>query len=99
MANQNCILAAEPGEHCFEIGVEGPDEALLGMVGIAMAAKIERVDLSSRGHSAGEMVPPMCVRAATVEQNDRRQGVGAILESRFPMQTVEQNPILGMKVV
>jgi hypothetical protein len=53
MANQNDVLATKPGNHRFEIAIEGPDEVIFGMFRIPVASEIERVDRSPRGHSAG----------------------------------------------
>ena len=60
------------GEHLLEIGTESPDEVVLWMVRIAVAAKIEGVDVSSRGHSTGKVIPPMGVCATAVQQQQGR---------------------------
>lgn len=72
VSDQKRGLAAEILDEGGQILGEGTDEELVRMVGIAMATEIERHDVEAVREADREVVPPMDVSPAAVEEDERR---------------------------
>ena len=73
MANQNDIFTPEPAHQRFEIVIECANPKLFRKARIPMAPEVEGIDGSIRRDLAGEVIPPVSVCAASMEQYDGRR--------------------------
>jgi hypothetical protein len=97
MTHEKHILAAEPLEHRFEVVVECPDLPGLRIVRVSVPSEIEGVDGSLLGPAHGQVVPPMRVRPAAVEQ-DRGRFRGCVgARIGLPEKTMELDPVSGLE--
>ena len=97
MPDELDCVAIEPSDQRFEIDVECADLAGLGVRGIPVPPEIERVDRSSICQRTREMIPPVGVRTASVQQDE---GGRFALHSRIramPMQAMEFDAVFGFE--